>query len=156
MKNIITSALVLMLFAGVAGTIQAIQATNNGLFENLYQPSHHVLTKKDIYHHIPARKNLTAPINHEKVDKKQLAKTILHPEVDDVKSINTPDAGIEVAEIDNLETIKPSTNNVTLKTPQATKIKNTKKFSSRMFSRGAIDESYIPEVTSPDSVVEVQ
>ncbi|MDZ4758291.1 MAG: hypothetical protein SGJ10_09150 [Bacteroidota bacterium] len=143
MKNIIVSAIVLMLFAGVAGTIQAIQASSNGLFNKLYQPTHPVLTKKDIYHHAGIKTELKSPTLQRKTVSKITRENLLHPDGKNIQPLDVLNK--KSSKIKATEEINPENYHVVINTPTPIKVVKPKKFKAEMFSRGAIDEEYIEE-----------
>ncbi len=146
MKNIVVSALVLMLFAGVAGTIQAIHASRTGLFSELYQPAHPVLTKKDVFHQASNKKQYSTTTKREKINRKEIAKNPLHTEMKIVEPLS------KYTVVKNLETIEPSEIYQEVAAPLIKKgSKKPRKFKASMFSRGAMDEEYLEEA-KPDSV----
>ncbi len=146
MKTIVVSALVLMLFAGVAGTIQAIHASKTGMFDQLYQPTHRVLTKKDVFHHASNKKQ-NASLNQMKINRKEIAENPLHKEMKVIEPVS------KYTYVKNVETIEPSEMDQEVAAPLIKRApKKPRKLDSRMFSRAALDEDYLEEV-KPDSSV---
>lgn len=117
MKNIVASAIALMLFATVAGTIQAFYANKNGVFDKLYQPQGIKAVNKDVVKN-PLHKGVAAdptPIMaKERVSSKNSISKKVTPDTHAVK--------------ENIIMPKP-----------------IRKIKSSMFSRGALDEEYIME-----------
>ncbi len=148
MKTIVVSALVLMLFAGVAGTIQAIHASKSGLFDELYQPKHHVLSKNDIFYHTTLKKQKRATPKSEKINRLEIVKNPLHTETKTVEPIAKYTIIKNMPEVETIEIAQE------IAAPLVKKdVKKPRKFKASMFSRGALDKAYLEDIKVDSSTI---